>query len=50
MSAPMSFGPIHCAKTSGSVCARNSWAGVAAKSRQMWIAGTFSSASMAASA
>jgi hypothetical protein len=42
-------GPIHRAKSSGSVWARMSCAGVAAKSRQMWTAGTVGSASMAAS-
>ncbi len=43
-------GPTHCANRAGSVWARISWAGVAAKSRVMWMAGTVGSASMAASA
>ena len=42
-------GPIHWAKSSGSVWARISCSGVASKSRQMWTAGTRSSATMAAS-
>ena len=45
-----SAGPIHCRTRSGSVWARNTWSGVPAKSRWMWMAGTVGSASMAASA
>jgi len=44
----MSFGPTHRAYSSGSVWARKSCSGVAAKSRVIRMIGTFGSASIAA--
>src|SRR5215467_15111684 len=45
----MAFGPTHRANSAGSVWARNSWSGVAAKSRVMRMTGSLGSASMVVS-
>ena len=45
----MAFGPTHRANSAGSVWARNSCSGVAAKSRVIRMTGSFGSASMAVS-
>src|SRR5215471_15292780 len=45
----MAFGPTHRANSAGSVWARNSWSGVAAKSRAIRMTGSFGSASMVVS-